>query len=127
MRFGVSGLRRKRIENVPNRIENVEGQKIRKRKKRFLRFRWEARKDHENVKNVSKTYWKRSGETKNALKTFPGTTKTQKTFQKRPRDDENVKKTPEQRKRIENVIQNVEKTNRKRFREQIGETSEKRF
>ena len=56
LRFGVSGLRRKRIANVPNRIENVEGQKIRKRKKRFLRFRWEARKDHENFKNVSKTY-----------------------------------------------------------------------
>ena len=56
LRLGVSRFRRKRIENVPNRIENVEGQKIRKRKKRFLRFRWEARKDNENVKNVSKTY-----------------------------------------------------------------------
>ena len=54
LRFGVSGLHRKRIENVPNRVENVEGQKIRKRKKRFLRFRWEARKRHENVKTFPK-------------------------------------------------------------------------
>ena len=61
LRFGVSGLRRKRIENAPNRIENVEGQKARKRKKRFLRFRLEARKDHENVKKRFQ----------NVLKTFP--------------------------------------------------------
>ena len=40
---------------------------------------------------------------------------------------ENVQGTPEQRNRIENVMQNVEKTGRKGLREQIGETSEKRF
>ena len=53
LRFGVSGLRRKRIENVPNRIENVEGKK------------------YENAKNVFYVFVGRPGKTTKTLKTFP--------------------------------------------------------
>ena len=42
LRFGVSGLRGKRIENIPDRVENVEGQQHGNAKTVFFAFRSKA-------------------------------------------------------------------------------------